>query len=566
MLSLFALHRQNSGAAAQGARGAARPAAAQAHGGRERERRARAAAHAAPDLFALLPDDVLESVLLLALDPACDAASLARLLAVCSRWRALLSSCSAPLALRADVRAPPPPAVRWLADRSAAGLLGGVASLDVRVEWESPAAQVRPPSGLPTAPPPLNARAGAGPHAQESAVDLLAAVAPQPQLRAVRVALEPNERRPNAAPAALPSSAAAQRLLLRALSALAPASALERLEIDSPAARPPQAPTRPDRDLPPAPGRRWAALFSPLASSLASLSLPPLLPLHAEQCGALAAALPRLRSLSLALAGDDDSALEPLAPLAALEELTLHGPPDLYFGPGLAALSAGPAGRSIRRVARGAEAHELWCGPVGVEALSAMHGLRSLSIEARALVHLWDTEEDAAAAGGAERTRGAALLRGLAAAVGRLPALNSLHVAFYLPDERGLVSGPAAATLARAGSRALRWWSYVQHAARPLSVDEAAALASCPHLEYVAVGNVVRREEDLRGYALLRGVRLRCPAARLELYVRAPPALEPHASAVLRRWLPGARVRVRYIAGGGGPPGGAAQAAAAAEE
>eukprot|EP00741_Cyanophora_paradoxa_P014500 tig00020801_g13984.t1 len=128
----------------------------------------------------------------------------------------------------------------------------------------------------------------------------------------------------------------------------------------------------------------WAELSPPsVLAALRGQQLGPILErfdasgwgvFDAPGCAALSASLPRLQSLAINL--DDWSALYGLAALARLQELRCVARRPGVLGDGLAALAAGPAGRSLRLLAcRHMDGGAVPCGPEAPAALAAMGDL-----------------------------------------------------------------------------------------------------------------------------------------------------------------------------------------------
>eukprot|EP00741_Cyanophora_paradoxa_P023234 tig00021579_g22441.t1 len=239
---------------------------------------------------------------------------------------------------------------------------------------------------------------------------------------------------------------------------------------------------------------------------------PGLCVLDAVAAAALAEAAPRLRRLEASFAEDVAlGALAPSPPPGAAAERPRGGPLRRRPRPP----RRGAAGRALRRLRLAGHGRDAFFSPPGfIEECSEGDVLQ---LAALPLLRCADLS-----------VRRASTLRGLAAALPRLPALDSLGLYLDLDGIPGSDLGAVLELLA-AAARPLR--RLLLQSARPLRADVARAIAACPRLAALSIDAL-----DIAAYDELAGV------AAPAFTIVAEQRLARYAAPVLQGRLPRATV------------------------
>eukprot|EP00741_Cyanophora_paradoxa_P011602 tig00020563_g11210.t1 len=303
----------------------------------------------------------------------------------------------------------------------------------------------------------------------------------------------------------------------------------------------------------------WLRAPKEVPARLAARPLPPLVSLHIRVplgleprvAAPLFAALPSLRRVSCYFTAGPGGGLASLRDLAGLEELVAIRSPS----GGLAALAAGPAGRSLRSLslAPGKPGDLLGYSlpPSLLPVLPRFPRLESLRLTVddtedyggvpealRACGALRRLDLTVGVLGGTGPGAGVPALPALAEGLAGVPSLEELHLTLVAVTESP-EDGPAAA-LVRARSASLRSFRLLPDTldCPVLGPALAAALAACPALERAEICTRADSSRDLDRHAALAAL-----GPRLALEVRAPLELWPAARARLSLLLPSAQVR-----------------------
>eukprot|EP00741_Cyanophora_paradoxa_P004073 tig00000767_g3955.t1 len=280
--------------------------------------------------------------------------------------------------------------------------------------------------------------------------------------------------------------------------------------------------------------------------ALSALRLPGGALLAPEGAAALAAALPRLRSLAARVSGG--SCLAALGDRSSLQELELLGRRALPgrfeadpAGPGFAALASSPAGPSLRRLRVSCTPHVFWWP----EALGSFPALEDLEIVSGG----WGPSSNPACIASLPRLRRLSVHMehrtphdrawGLARALAALPSLPRFDYSVRsLAPPEALEAVPESVVevveAARAPLRRLRLES-----PGPLRLAESSAVAKCENAERVELEHACGALAHADAYRFLH--RLSCGKG-LSVRVRVPPGLEAPFADRVRSLVPGADV------------------------
>eukprot|EP00741_Cyanophora_paradoxa_P023789 tig00021621_g22978.t1 len=282
------------------------------------------------------------------------------------------------------------------------------------------------------------------------------------------------------------------------------------------------------------------ALRSALApfSNLRSLELPKgWLSFKGAEAGVLAECCPRLRCLTMTPREAD--AVARLAPLP-LERLDISGSDEADVGGSLAALAAGAAGRTLKRLRSNDNpwSRHHFNGD-DLRAIALFPELETLK-----KIHVSDdvSREDVAALGAAPKLRELTLLfesegeagfflYGLADAVRASRSLDELNLVNKAPE------GTDAAALTECLTAAADVLEYIWlHVERPLTAGEVAALAACARSRDI-YGEIKSHLDSSADLLALEGLRGAVDDDLLKVTVATDdPLLHKAAEGVLRSW------------------------------